>query len=205
MNMPRMILGLGLNLIEGGSVLAAGIPVPSDISVAFTAEPNVNLQSGQRVNFTLSVTNHGPDPVNRLALGSSPIYDELDVSSYSSSGCDGALLLGVVDLENSFYYLYAYQVVGPDSPMAVGETRTCRFSLDFTQWAPPVFSLTFDMRTFDDLDPSNNAATVVLRRAVVAPTTVPSSSPAGLGLLVLVLLVTAWKRQTRSNVRSSKR
>lgn len=204
MNLPRMMLGLGLCLSGCESVLAGGVPVPSDISVSLTADPSVNLHSGDRINLTISVTNHGPEPVDRLALGSSPIYDELNVfSSNASSDCDNNLILQVVDLETTFYYLYAYYVANQESPMAVGETRTCHLSLDYTQWAPPVFSFTFDMRTFDDLDPSNNTATVVLRRAVVAPTTVPSSSPAGLGLLVLVLMGAAWTWRTRSNAKIS--
>jgi hypothetical protein len=197
MNMRRMMTVLALCLIGSGSVLAGDVPVPSDISVTLTAEPSVNLQSGQRINFTISVTNHGPEPVDRLAFASSLIYDELDVFSGSSSGCDGDMVLQVLDFETYFYYRFAYYVADPNTPMAVGETRTCQLSLDYTQWAPPVFPVTFDMSIFDDLYPSNNSATVVLRRAVVAAQPVPSSSLTASGLLVFALVATVRTRRMR--------
>jgi hypothetical protein len=200
MHTLRVALALG-SLICGCANVAAGpVVLPSDISVELTAEPNVNLQSGQRVNFTISITNHGPEPVTSLGLQSSPIYDELDVFT-ASADCDNHIVLAVVDLEDSFYYLYNWYAVWPDDPMDVGETRNCYLSLDFTPWAPSVFPVTFDMSSYADLDPSNNSVTVFLRRPVAVVEPVPTLSPIWLGLLGCVLVATAGLWRTQSNAR----
>jgi len=187
--------------IGGCANLTAGpIFLPSDVSVALTAEPSVNLQSGERIAFTISITNRGPEPVTRLALGSSPIYDELDVNS-ASIDCGYQLVLAAVDLEDSFFYIYIWYAVWPDDPIDVGETRDCHLSLDFTPWAPSVFPVAFDMSVFDDLDNSNNSATEFLRRPVAVAAPVPTLSPIWLGLLVCLLMATAGIRRTQSNAR----
>ncbi|MGB2788759.1 MAG: hypothetical protein WBC13_05510, partial [Dokdonella sp.] len=51
--------------------------------------------------------------------------------------------------------------------------------------------------TYYDLDPSNNTATVVLRRGDLAPTTLPSHSPLALLLLALGLSALALTRMQR--------
>jgi len=137
--------------------------------------------------------------VTRLALGSSPIYDELDVFTASSSGCDGDLILAVADLEDTFYFLYTYFAVA-DGPLAVGETRNCYLTLEFTPWAPSVFPVTFDMSSYVDLDPSNNSATVFLRRPVAIATPVPTLSPIWLGLLTCLLMAITgiWRMQSNT-------
>ncbi len=191
MNIRRVALALGFSTCCCANLLAGPIILPSDVSVALTAEPSVNLQSGQRITFTISVTNHGPQPVDQLAVRSSAIYDELDVFTASSSDCEGDIILAVVDLQDSFYYLYTYYAAFQESPLAVGETRICHLNLEYTQWAPAVFPVTFAMRSYTDLDPSNNSATVTLRRAVdVKP--VPALSPTWLGLLMILLMATVW-------------
>jgi hypothetical protein len=201
MNTLRVVLTFGF-WICGGAHLAAGpIVLPSDVSVTFTAEPSVNLQSGQQVTFTISVTNHGPEPVDRLAIGSSPIYDELDVYTASSSNCEGDMILAVADLEDTFYFLYTYYAAFQEWPLTVGETRNCYLSLDFTPWAPSVFPVTFAMASFEtDLDPSNNSVTVFLRRPVAVVEPVPMLSPTWLGLVcLLIATVGIWR--TLSNAR----
>lgn len=199
MHMLRVALAL-VSLICGCANVAAGdVVLPSDISVGLTAEPSDNLQSGQRVNFTISVTNHGPEPVDRLAIGSSQIYDELDVFTASSSGCDGDLILAVADLEDTFYFLYTYYAAVQESPLAVGETRTCYLNLEFTPWAPSVFPVTFAMAAFEtDLDLGNNSVTVFLRRPVAVVEPVPTLSSIWLGLLWCLLVATAgiWRTQS---------
>jgi hypothetical protein len=201
MHVLRVALALGSLICGCANVSAGDVVLPSDISVALTAVPSDNLQSGQRVNFTISVTNHGPEPVDRLAIASSPIYDELDVFTASSSGCDGDLILAVADLEDTFYFLYVYYAAFQELPLAVDETRSCYLSLDFTPWAPSIFPLTFDMSAFDDLDPSNNSATVFLRRPVAFAAPVPTLSPIWLGLLACLLMAITGILRTQSNAR----
>lgn len=187
--MKRLMLGA---LIFGCVSAAAGDDVlPSDISVTLTAEPHVNLLSGQRIQFTIAATNHGPEPVNGLPIRSSPIYDELDVFT-ASADCNNNIVLSVVDLEDSFYFTFSWFAARPESPLGVGETRSCVLNLDFTPWAPAVFPVTFALLAFDDLDPSNNSATVTLERAVAgAPAAVPTMSVASLLLLAAVLVALA--------------
>jgi hypothetical protein len=184
----RAARALGLCLAGSVTLHAGTIPVPADVSVSLTAEPNNNLESGQRITFTFSVTNHGPEPATPVSLGSSPIYDELDVLS-ATTDCGNALALAVVDLNDGFYYVYDWFPTD-ESPLAVGETRSCHLNLEFTEWAPDVFSLTFSMPDFlVDLDPSNNSATVTLRRASqVSATSVPTLSPLGLVILAGLLV-----------------
>jgi hypothetical protein len=191
--------GLAFCLCLAGSACASAgtIAVPADISVSLTAEPDSNLQSGQRIAFTLSLTNHGPEPAPIADVLSSPIYDELDIDT-ATADCGDTLALIVVDLNDGFYYAYDYDPT-LHSPLAVGETRTCHLNLDFTEWAPDTFSLTFSMPDFlVDLDPSNNSATVTLRRASQGVATpVPTLSSLGLVILggFLLLLASIARRR----------
>lgn len=192
----RAALGLGLCLAGSANVRAGTIPLPSDVSVGLTAEPASNLESGQGIAFTISVTNHGPEPVAPVSLGSSPIYDELDINT-ATADCGNDLALAVVDLNDGFYYVYDWFPT-QESPLAVGETRNCYLNLEFTEWAPDTFSLTFSMPDFlVDIDPSNNSATVTLhRRGQGSATSVPTMSPLALGMLagLLALLATVRPR-----------
>jgi len=165
--------------------------------VDLTAEPDNNLESGQRITFTLSVTNHGPEPAAPVSLGSSPIYDELDVFS-ATADCGDDLGLAVVDLNDGFYYVYDWFPT-QDSPLAVGETRYCYLNLEFTAWAPDTFALTFAMPDFlVDLDSSNNSATVTLQRAAAVATAVPMLSPMSLVALAVLTMLVAGRRSQRS-------
>jgi hypothetical protein len=92
-------------------------------------------------------------------------------------------------------------------PLGVGETRYCHLSLEFTEWAPETFSLTFSMPDFlVDLDPSNNSATATLQRAsqgAATATPVPTLSPLSLiilgGLLAFVAGMTRAGRHSDAN------
>ncbi len=165
---------------------AGDIELPSDVSISLSAEPSSNLRPGQRVTFTLSATNHGPEPLDRLSFRSSPLYDQLDIGSGLIADCDGELVLAVVDTEDSFHYLlFWYATLSDLEPILVDETRSCQFGFDYTQWAPPVFPLTFEFGIFNDPNPANNSAPVSLRGAVPA-TPVPALS-AGWRMLLLAL------------------
>lgn len=194
----RATLTLGL-YVMGSLHLAAGtIPLFSDISVSLTAEPHNNLQSGQRVALTIAVTNNGPGAAAPVMVGSSPIYDELDVNT-ATSDCGDTLGLAVVDLDNGYYYQYSWFPTIDSVPLAVGETRYCHLNLDFTEAAPDAFSLTFSMPYWlVDLDPSNNSATVTLRRASgggATATPVPTLSPLGLAALAGSMALLACLRR----------
>ena len=195
----RIASGLALCLADPAN--AGTIPIPADVSVSLTAEPTSNLHPGQRIAFTLSVTNHGPEPAAPVALLSSPILDELDLST-ATVDCGNALGVIVVDLNDGFHYLYSWEPTNGLTPLEVDETRNCYINLDYTEWAPDVFTLTFELSSFIvDLDSSNNSATVTLRRASAGspPAPVPSISIGGMLLLVAALLggVTRRLRGTR--------
>jgi uncharacterized protein DUF11/exosortase sorting signal-containing protein len=194
----RAALVLGLCLVYSVGPRAGTISLPADVSVSLTAEPNSNLQSGQRIEFTISVTNHGPEPVTLVDVLSSPIYDELDINT-ATADCGNTLGLIVVDLSDGFYYVYDWDPTLELTPLMVGETRTCHLNLAFTQWAPDTFSLTFSMPYWlIDLDSSNNSATVTLRRAGQGTATpVPTVSPLSLAVLSALLALLAAVRRRK--------
>jgi hypothetical protein len=191
------------SLLAVPTALSAGtIELPTDVSVSLSAEPTVDLHTGDIVSFTVSVTNNGPEPAHPLALGSSPIYDELDVFG-GTADCDYRLVLGVVDGTDFFYYFLTwFPVLLEDDPLPVGATVYCYFTLPYTRWAPNEFPVTFSIsdRVFTDLDPSNNSATVTLHRARpgAAPTPVPTLSP--LALMALAGLLIGMTKLARSKI-----
>lgn len=196
----RIALGLWLCLASSMSASAGTIPLAADVSLSFTAEPNSNLQSGQRIAFTLSVTNHGPEAASPVRFGSSPIFDELDLSTVTTD-CGNTLGLAVVDLNDGFYYQYSWAPTLKLPPLQVGESRTCRINLDFSEWAPDTFALTFALSNhIVDLDASNNFATVTLQRAPLGspPVPLPSTSIIGLLLLAAALAGPALSRIRRT-------
>ncbi|MEO5625613.1 MAG: hypothetical protein ABIQ70_06375 [Dokdonella sp.] len=196
MNTLGVAFVLGLAICGSASLKAGTVALPTDVSVALTAVPSANLQPGDRITFQISVTNHGPEAVSRVVLVSSPIYNELDVSN-ASADCGNNLVLAVVDLQSSFYYLYTWAAATVESPLAVGETRNCFFRVDYTPEAPLAFPLAFGFPEWlFDLNPTNNLASVSLRRAV-AVKSVPALSPAWLGLLILSLITAVWISRDR--------
>ena len=67
-----------LALISASTSSADNVIVPADISVHLSAQPDTRIVPGEPVVFTLTVVNHGPEPVNQLALISSDFYDQID-------------------------------------------------------------------------------------------------------------------------------
>jgi len=133
--------------MESASLQAGPIVLPTDVSVALTASPTSDLQPGQRIEFTVSITNNGPEPVDDLVIRSSPIFNELDVYSVTAE-CEGDLILTVVDLEDSYYFTFGWFPLTDEwPPIPVGETRTCTLTLDYTAAAPNVFPVTLAFRT----------------------------------------------------------
>lgn len=196
MHALRAALVLGFCLAGSANLSAGTILLPADVSVSLAAEPSSNLHSGQRIAFTLSVTNHGPEPAAPVSFGSSPMVDEFDPYT-GSSDCGNTLGLIVVDQNDGFYYEFSWVPTLELPPLQVGETRYCYINLDYTEWAPDTFELTFELSNFIvDLDASNNSATVTLQRAPAGspPVPLPLTSISGLLLLGAVLAILATAR-----------
>jgi hypothetical protein len=189
--------------VVAGSALAGNIvELPSDVSVSLEAEPTAGLEPGDTVTFTISVTNHGPEVVDRLTLSSSFFVDELDAFAGSIVACEGPLLVSVSDFIGGYEYWIDWDPVSPTDPglltLDVGETRTCQFNMPLTNAAPEVYSFSFRLADFlSDLDPSNDDATVVLHRAPsgTRAAAVPTLSPSALAILAALLALLASVRR----------
>lgn len=200
------LLGCGLCICMSVALRAGTVTLPSDISVNLTAEPTSELQPGQPVAFTISVTNHGPEPVDRVILGSSAIRDELDVYS-TSSNCDNTLALSVVDLVDGYYFQYDWLAASPTSPLAAGATRSCSFSLEYLGAAPELFPVAFGFPDWlFDLNNDNNSAVVTLRRGTpgAEPIALPLLPPSGLLLLATSLVLLTWIQLRKGPVRAKR-
>jgi len=180
--------------------------LPSDVSVSLTAEPAEGLESWDSVTFTVSVTNLGPEVVDRLTITSSFFVDELDLFTGSVIACEGPLLAAVSDFIGGYEYWISWDPVNYLDPahltLDVGETRTCQFSMPLTSAAPDAYPFSFRLsRGLSDLDSSNDFAEVVLKRAPSGAnaTAVPALSLTSLGLLtgLLTLLGGARRRLER--------
>jgi hypothetical protein len=186
-----------LMLLVIAPAYAGSFVVPADISVSLGAEPSMDLVSGQPINFTISATNHGPNAANTLLISSSEFTTEFDLSN-AQSDCQG-LVLAVADTEFGFFYYYDWYVSDGGS-LQIGETRSCHLSLLVSTSAPAVWSFGFELpEFFTDINPTNNSASVTLRRALAEPTPIPAVSPLGLLLLGgLFAFVGTFARRTRA-------
>lgn len=182
------------------------VELPSDVSVSLFAEPTMGLVPGDSVGFTISVTNNGPEPVDRLTVVSSFFVDQFDAAAGSISACEGPLGVSVSDFIGGYEYWISWDPVTYTDPalitLDVGETRTCHFSMPLTSAAPYVYPFSFGLAGFlSDLDSSNDSAEVVLNRAPsgVTATSVPTLSLTALGLLagLLALVVGVHHRVAR--------
>jgi Domain of unknown function DUF11 len=167
----RLSLALSLAIVATSGVAGEG-ELPGDVSVALSATPRVNLVPGQRVEFTVTVTNLGPAEIAQpFLLSSSMIVDELDTGYTESSDC--VVITEVVDLRNGgSYYLLNWEVIGlpPDvQTLEVGGSVTCRFSEAVTSAFPPNFLFGMSLATlWTDPNPNNNSVSVLLQRAPIA-------------------------------------
>lgn len=214
-----MLSGLGLHSVLltattaiAGSVTAGNVvELPSDVSVSLIAEPTLELEPWDSVTFTISVTNNGPEVVDRLGLMSSFFVDELDVSTGSVGACEGDLGAAVSDFIGGYEYFIIWYPVLPWDPafltLDVGETRTCQFSMPLTSAAPSIYPFSFFIpSSLSDLDASNNSATVTLHRATGSDAVpIPALSPFPLCILATLLTGLAWAARTRNSRRTSSR
>ncbi|MBK8124218.1 MAG: hypothetical protein IPK54_11825 [Dokdonella sp.] len=160
----------------------------SDISVHLSAQPSTGLVPGQPIEFTLNITNHGPEPVNRVTLLSSDFYDQFDLD-FGTTDCENFVVI-ITDGEVFHYNLVWYPA--DFVALEVGETRVCHFALALSSQAPPIWPFSFGLATIDeDINPANNVSTVILRRGDIPPTALPMISPIISLLLALGLATVA--------------
>ncbi|HET6545212.1 MAG TPA: hypothetical protein VFG55_00525 [Rhodanobacteraceae bacterium] len=196
----RLLAVLALaSSLPGMSMAGSGdpTPVPADLSVDLLAEPNANLEPGELVTFTLSVTNHGPETVNIVSLRSSTFIDEFDLNGEGSSDCQN-LVVAVGDFSGGYDYTLSWYLT-LQGPLAVGETRSCHIRLVMGN-LPAVFAFSFFVSPyFQDINPANDRATVYLRRgATPAATPIPTLSRAAASLLAaLIALMAGFFAQRR--------
>jgi hypothetical protein len=168
------------------------------------------LESGDTITFAIAVTNLGPEPIDAFVVSSSFFHDELDVFSLTVEECEGGPFSAVVvDYIGGGwdYYLHWYPALPPSPVLDVGETLTCRFGMALTETAPATYPFSFDLGgSFVDLNPANDTATVLLRRAAsaAATTPIPALSPFALSLLAVLLVGMAQVAHRASAARSAR-
>lgn len=185
-----------LLILIGAAGLAApeAIHAQTDVSVELTAQPNSGLIPGQPIVFTLAVTNHGPLPEDdyNLAIRSSDIHDQFDPSS-GSTDCIGYTVI-ITDGDGFSYATISWSptILGQGA-LQVGETRSCHITLALSNSAPADWPFSFGVADlFDDINPDNNVATVILRRGDVAPVELPALSLYTIMLLIAAIISSAW-------------
>jgi hypothetical protein len=93
-------------------------------------------------------------------------------------------------LGNSYYYIIEWHPGPLGSDIEVGQTLSCKLSIDYASAAPSAFPVTFQFSSYlTDQNPSNNVATVVLHRAAASVTRVPTLSVGAMILLSLSLVL----------------
>jgi hypothetical protein len=164
------------------------VVLTEDVGVAFSVTSSSPILPGEPINFVLTATNHGDDPVEFLALSSSYFVHEI-----VSGPADCTMGIIVADGDGFFvYYLTWYLAGALGEPLEPGETRVCHFQMALTSAAPAVYPFTFGLPSYyTDPNPANDRVTLYLRRGDLAPTTLPSNSALAMLLLSLGLMVAA--------------
>lgn len=195
----KLSISVVASLLLGiGGIACAGDAFQTDLAVTFSADPSGGLRPGDRLTFHLTVESLGPGVANGLVVSSSPIVDELDVFGISTTDCDGDVGVGVADLGDSFYYVIRWHPGPLGGDIEPGDILGCAISIDYTASAPATFPVTFQFSsTISDQNPTNNAATVVLRGAAQQPAVVPAADRAGLGVLFSALAAISFFRLRR--------
>lgn len=180
----RNLLLLALSILVADTY-AGPLLIPSDISTTVTATPQTDLQPGQMVTFTVSITNHGPAPVDSLLITGPQVYDQLFFPTGSWNDC--GMFVNVVDLIDTSYWNTIWHPASPFAPaLAAGETRICHLQLALTSTAPATMPVSFGLPQFIiDQNPANDRATVLLAKPI---SPVPGLSPIALMLLTSLLL-----------------
>ncbi|HMM67858.1 MAG TPA: hypothetical protein PKC03_13050 [Dokdonella sp.] len=167
----------------------AQLVLPTDIAVRMTASQTKNLVIGEPIDFFVFVTNNGPEPASELILISTDLRDEFNISATQVVDCNS--LAALISDPPDPYYNFWWFPTSMQPPLAVGETRECHLRMALFDLAPGEFTFGFRLpNSWEDLDASNNNASVVLRRGLIEPVAVPTLSTTL--LLVLAGLIAAF-------------
>jgi len=174
------------------TTVAAAQPVPldTDVAVTLSAAPTSNLVTGDLVTFTAAITNNGPASLGYVALLGPNIYGEFTFPHGAWTDCE--IIISTADTEAGPYWILEWYPndVGTVS-MAVGETKTCHFTLAITSSFPATYAFPMFLPSYwSDIVAVNDRATVRLSRPVQS---VPALTPlllVALGLLVCAVGVT---------------
>jgi hypothetical protein len=153
-----------------------------DIAVAFTATPSEHLVPGQPIDFVLTVTNLGDEPVTPVVLRSSFFLHEIQFIAQQ----DCFLVVSIADGEDFFVYFFSWYVAGAvgGPPLEAGESRACQFQMALTSEAPAEYPFTFGLSdSHSDSNPENDQVTLILRRGDILPTVLPVNVPVAMWLL----------------------
>jgi hypothetical protein len=159
-------------ILAASARLAIAQPVPlyTDVAVTLGATPTRNLSTGDTITFTTTITNNGPVAVGYVAIIGPQIFSEF--YNPTSAWNDCGLMTTTGDSEFGPFWVIEWFPDGlGEAPLAVGETRTCHFTLAVAPAFPGTYSFTMMLPDYwSDIDPGNDQATVILSRAI---TTVP--------------------------------
>ena len=166
---------------------SAQVALDTDVGVTLVAEPTNGMVSGQYIHFTLSATNYGPHPATVLIIESSEFTNQ--IAGLISDPNECYLVATIVDGTVSSAYVSWYVAGLSGSPnLQVGETRICHFQIALSAFAPPIWSFSFGVSTYDpDLNAANDVGTVTLRQAMRPVPTLSKALHAILALLLVVL------------------
>jgi hypothetical protein len=153
----------------------AQFALPSDVGVTLTASPTTNLQPGQPIDMTLTVTNYGPADVPILFVESSMFADEMYFVSTNWDEClideIGADPASGPETFIAEWDLAGFSLWGTLPPFPPG-SATCHFQIALTSNAPPIYQFSFGLSALEpDPNPTNDVATVTLQRAPAPPPT----------------------------------
>jgi|SRR5579859_7735409 len=196
----RHMLALGfLALVEASRMATASplgnVMLPSDVSVSLSASPSTNLQPGQAVTLTITVTNNGPSVLTNFGVQSSNAYpNQIDVSRLNTD-CS-SVVTEVVDGSSGYWYVEVWYPTDSspstqsDWPLAVGESRSCHMTISLAPTSPDSVPFDFQLGSlWNDPNPSNNVGGVVLQRA---PVVVPALSTSMQIALTFLLALTGF-------------
>lgn len=194
----RKLAALALITLTSPNGVAGDVQLPSDVSVAVSAEPTSNLVPGQPVTFVVAVTNNGPAPLLNFGISSSPLYPE-QIDLYGSTTDCAVVVTSVTDGTLDYYYDVTWYPTDSsytssnDLPLAVGETRSCHFTFPVGFAPPPTFTIDFHLgNLWNDTNATNDMGSVRLRLAAAveaAPMfTLPAEGMLTFGLLALAAL-----------------
>jgi hypothetical protein len=161
--------GLLVGALLGVAVPAAHadpVPLNTDVAVTLTAIPTTNLVSGESVVFTMTVIDNGPLSLGYFAIIGPQISGQFSVPSGTWNDC--GLFTTTGDSDDGPFWTPEWFPSGlGENPMAVGETRTCHFTLTVASGLPRAYAFTMFLPDYwSDINSSNSSATVSLQRAI---------------------------------------